>query len=152
MYMRHTNSGFSLVIVLLLLFAFIVSYPLIFRNVNEGRRLSDACGQWIRLQVAADSGFNRVVEDNPAIGATTNATYSYPIGPLATFSIYIEGTVLDADEARVAVTSWADRSDGIFPSGFSSAMFGATYTQNIASFTEVGNGTPTSYLSWTKVY
>jgi hypothetical protein len=142
------RKGFSLLIIWIILFSFLAAFPLIFRQIDDGQRRSEAFSQWIRYQMAAESSLQVLASTSSNFPALLPATYSYPLSGISTFSIGFIASlnIPDNGQATAAARAYVLRDNKTFYSGFRPTTF-------IASFQFLPStdaNTAARYFTWSK--
>lgn len=150
---KSEKRGFSLVIIMILLFSFLAAYPLITRQVDNGQRLAETFERWTQLQVARDSALQIIASASIQLPAT----YSYTIGKNSSYTIQLSGAYdsylstqfvsSDTMFARASSTAYVERSGALYNAGFDVGSITASFSHSIGSMKV---GAPASYASWTQ--
>ena len=145
------KRGFSLVIIMILLFSFLAAYPLITRQVDNGQRLAETFERWTQLQVARDSTL-QIIASAPI---KLPATYSYIIGSNSSYTISLTGVALSSKsavpaEAIASATAYVEHPSNLYNAGFKVSTINASfaYSFNDMATSTPGNASPASYIHW----
>jgi len=136
-------------LVLVVLFSFVASFPLIFAQIETGQRRRETLLAWSRLQNDADSGFRAIlvtpVASRSALAiATWSFTSQYPLSNDATLAIQLFSQVVNpgsAPLASVTARAWVQSTlSGTVPAGFDALQINAVLDSDPTL--------PASYAAW----
>ena len=126
------RQGFSLLIVWILLFSFLAAFPLIFRQIDDGQRRSEAFSQWVRYQMAAESSLQILAKNATSSVPISVANFEYSLSDVSTltFRLFSQKTSLPntALTASCSAFAYVIRNNNLYFSGFDDAHFVASYT------------------------
>ncbi|MBF0409852.1 MAG: hypothetical protein HQM10_21095 [Candidatus Riflebacteria bacterium] len=134
-YTKNTvnSKGFSLLILLVILFAFIAAYPAIFSKVENGHRLSVAFFRWSQLQRTGDNILHLKYR-----GCEVPPSHMFSLGNVSSFGVSIQ-VEKNSNQISATFTPVIDSGGIISPTGFDNYAIIATFS-----------ATSANYASWTR--